>query len=253
MGVRPVVLEPWAGEFAAALVPEPVVLPPDVQRAVDRHFHTLSETNPHVFNGPVYTIVESHRTPERWTFRLARTSYAHYLFTIHHRLPAPYACRVLYAAGLVRTTDRHWILGEMAPHTTHAGRLQCVGGGLDSRDLRADSFDLASSLRRETGEELGLAASADPVPAYLKTGGPYDFVTAIYRIEAGLSRSHLLSLYAEWSRQGDRAGSPPEFSRLVALPSSRAAVRRFLDDDPRPRVDYLDPLLRAESRRLPLS
>ena len=232
------------------LDPEPLRLPQRLAQRVDAFWRQASAIEPSLFRGPVYSV----RKVERFGLqvlcaRLAPTDYAHYLYSLRLGLPEAYACRVFYAAGILRTADDQLVCGEMAPHTAHAGRLQCIAGALDAADLREGSFDLDLSLGREVREEIGVDLDDPGLVAgvhrrHLKEGGAGRSFVLLHEIKLRCTLESLLRHYRGFA-QALPGGQVAEFQDLCAVPREPWAVRRFLETDLRPRVDYLAPLLLA--------
>jgi hypothetical protein len=59
----------------------------------------------------------------------------------------------------LRGVDGPWIVGRMAPHTANAGKIFFAAGTPDPGDIRGERLDLAGSVMRELGEEMGLVAA----------------------------------------------------------------------------------------------
>ncbi len=201
----------------------------------------LSE-HPTWFRGEVFTIAEIRQSVDRIEFGLARTDYAHYLATVKGLIDPQVACQVLYGAAILRTRDNHLVFGEMGPETTYAGRLQGIGGGISDKDIENHQVDLPGSVMRELYEETGVN-TAELIPRWLKTGGPYHFVVVVYEARLASDLATLNRNYARFVKDLESVGEAPEFRELVSLPATRDAVARFVTEDGRSRVDYLDGVL----------
>ena len=230
------------------LEPEPLQLPQRLVQRVDAFWRRTSAVEPALFRGPVYCVRKVERVGVQvLCARLAQTDFAHYLYSLRLGLPDAYACRVFYAAGILRTADDRLVFGEMAPHTAHAGRLQCVAGALDAADLSEGSFDLGLSLVREAQEEIGVDLDDPSLVAgvhrrFLKEGGVGRAFVLLHEIELKSSIESLMRHYRTFARALP-GGQAAEFQNLCAVPCEPRAVQRFLDTDLRPRADYLGPLL----------
>ena len=228
----------------------PLVLPQGIRRTIDAFWLEAAARNPSLFRGTVYTVTQVERRGRGLQVTLRPTDYAHHLYTTRVGLVPEYACRVLYAAGLVRTADGRLVFGEMAEGTANAGRLQGVAGGLDASDLREGALDLPGSLRREAREELGIDLDDGRIvqgwgARYLKEGGAANSLVVLYEITLAVPWLSLRERYDAFAQAIAAQGETPEFARLVVLEATPAAVERFLAEYPRRRVDYLEPLLRA--------
>jgi 8-oxo-dGTP pyrophosphatase MutT (NUDIX family) len=71
-----------------------------------------------------------------------------------------------FGMGALRTSDGAFVMGEMAQHTSTAGRIYFPSGTPDLDDVRDGALDIPGSVVREIEEETGLtpadyAAEAD--------------------------------------------------------------------------------------------
>jgi 8-oxo-dGTP pyrophosphatase MutT (NUDIX family) len=61
-----------------------------------------------------------------------------------------------FGMGALRCSDGCFVLGEMGPQTSNAGRVYFPAGTPDLGDLRGASVDIVGSVAREVAEETGL-------------------------------------------------------------------------------------------------
>jgi len=64
-----------------------------------------------------------------------------------------------FGAGALRCADGAFVLGEMAGHTSNAGRIYFPAGTPDPDDIRDAAVDISGSIAREVLEETGLDAA----------------------------------------------------------------------------------------------
>ena len=64
-----------------------------------------------------------------------------------------------FGMGALRSADGAFVLGEMAQHTSNAGRIYFPSGTPDADDIRGDTLDMEGSVVRELEEETGLTPS----------------------------------------------------------------------------------------------
>ncbi len=68
-----------------------------------------------------------------------------------------------FAMAALRSADDAFLLGEMAPHTSNAGKIYFPAGTPDPNDVFEGKVDLDASARRELWEETGVSAGAATV------------------------------------------------------------------------------------------
>ena len=61
-----------------------------------------------------------------------------------------------FGMGALQSSDGAFLLGEMAGHTSNAGRIYFPAGTPDPDDVRDGMLDIAGSIVREIAEETGL-------------------------------------------------------------------------------------------------
>jgi 8-oxo-dGTP pyrophosphatase MutT (NUDIX family) len=112
--------------------------------------------------------------------------------------------------GALRGADGAYALGEMADHTSNAGRIYFAAGTPDRDDIRDGAVDLAGSVAREVEEETGLT------PDDYRAGADwncvsYDGIIAMIRIlDVALTGEQLRArIEANLARQ-----KHPEFSAI---------------------------------------
>jgi 8-oxo-dGTP pyrophosphatase MutT (NUDIX family) len=223
------------------VIAEPLTLPAHLKRAVDEHWDAEGEG---FFRGLVLSVTSIVQRSEKLNVQLVCSDYAHYLYTTRHRLTGQNALRAAYTSCLLRTNDGQFVIAEMGGATQTPGRLQLPGGNIDQNDIGAQgSVDVAGSIAREMLEELGLnldALLSIPLkPSHLKIGGTYDFVGMMFLVDLPWSAAEVQAHFEAHSA----SQQPPELSALVFVPATPEAVQIFFGQDPRARVDYLEPYL----------
>jgi 8-oxo-dGTP pyrophosphatase MutT (NUDIX family) len=64
-----------------------------------------------------------------------------------------------FGMGALRCADGAFVLGEMAQHTSNAGRIYFPSGTPDLDDISGATVDMAGSVTREVAEETGLTSA----------------------------------------------------------------------------------------------
>ncbi|MBN3554602.1 hypothetical protein JYA63_10020 [Fictibacillus nanhaiensis] len=242
--MKPVLLQVVSKSLKLILDNHPLQLPKSFQSEVETFWSRFNYEN-RFTNGEVFHIDEMKETDQEFVFDLKSSNYAHYLYSVKTKNMGDHACRVIYGAGLVETSDSYFVFGEMNDQTAYPGRLQCVGGGLSRTDLHGNQFQLQDSVLREMTEELGIhldCVSSCSV-RFLKTGGDYDFLAVLFHVQLNLTNSQLEDEYNKLSEVFLAIGEKSEFVRLVSIKNEPSSINDFIDNNHRDTVDYLIPLL----------
>jgi 8-oxo-dGTP pyrophosphatase MutT (NUDIX family) len=158
-----IAVEPWTWPFAQA------------RRAdIDRHFATRQRERPALWNGRILLLHRYAR--ENGVLRGAsfETDYASFLAWHDWGCPAVGVFNV-FAAAALQSADGAFLLGQMAPFTSGAGRWVFPCGTPDRSDISsAGMLDLAGSMSRELFEETGLdinVCQVEPGWTLVRDGG----------------------------------------------------------------------------------
>jgi 8-oxo-dGTP pyrophosphatase MutT (NUDIX family) len=140
-----IAVEPWIWPFAQARRVD-----------IDRHFAARRRERPALWNGRMLML---HRyAQESGVLRGAsfETNYASFLAWRDWGCPTVGAFNV-FAAAALQSADGAFLLGQMAPFTSSAGKWVFPCGTPDPDDISsAGMLDLAGSVGRELFEETGL-------------------------------------------------------------------------------------------------
>ncbi|CAN5440739.1 hypothetical protein BH11PSE4_BH11PSE4_41380 [soil metagenome] len=134
------------------------------QRAeIDAYFTLKQAAKPQLFNGPVLLGRNPEFTADCFNADYFKTDFASFLAWRDWGFPDRGIFNG-FGMGAVRSSDGAYVLGEMGGHTANAGRIYFASGTPDLDDLRGSVVDIAASVAREVGEEIGLTV-ADYRPA----------------------------------------------------------------------------------------
>lgn len=114
-----------------------------------------------------------------------------------------------FGVGALRCADGAFLLGEMGPHTSNAGRIYFPAGTPDPDDVSDGAVDISGSIAREVLEETGLTPAdyrADPHWDCVAAGAAIAIIRILNvegsgealraRVEANLGRQHQPELSA---------------------------------------------------------
>jgi 8-oxo-dGTP pyrophosphatase MutT (NUDIX family) len=206
--------EPWDWPFAAG------------RRAdIDAHFAAKKREKPGIWNGRVLLARRPAWVGERFSASYFETDFASFLAWRDWGFPDASVFNG-FGMGALRCADGAFVMGEMGPHTSTAGRIYFPAGTPDPDDIVGDRVDIAGSVARELEEETGLtpadyemsphwdcitAGSAIALIRILDVAMPGDALRA--RIEANLARQkqpELSAIHLVRAR-GDISTSMPRF------------------------------------------
>jgi len=181
--------EPWAWPFE------------DQRRAeITAHFAKAQREKPAIWNGRVLLGRDPAFAGGRLSASYFEADFASFLAWRDWGFPDRGVFNG-FGLGALHCADGAFVLGEMAQHTSNAGRIYFPSGTPDPSDIRGDTVDIAGSVAREVEEETGLMPSdycADPVWDCVVSGATIAMVRLLQvdgsgeslreRIEANLAR-----------------------------------------------------------------
>jgi 8-oxo-dGTP pyrophosphatase MutT (NUDIX family) len=123
---------------------------------IDAHFAGKQREKPELWNGRVLLGRNTLRTDERLAADYFETDFASFLAWRDWGF-ADASVFNGFGMGALQSSDGAFLLGEMADHTSNAGRIYFPAGTPDPNDVRDGVLDIAGSIKREIAEETGLS------------------------------------------------------------------------------------------------
>jgi 8-oxo-dGTP pyrophosphatase MutT (NUDIX family) len=152
--------EPWDWPFAST------------RRAdIDAHFSSKQREKPNLWNGQVLLARRPDYAADRFSASYFATDFASFLAWRDWGFVDASVFNG-FGMGALRCADGAFVMGEMAPHTSTAGRVYFPAGTPDPDDIVEDRVDIAGSVTRELEEETGLT------PGDYEAAAHWDCVTA---------------------------------------------------------------------------
>jgi 8-oxo-dGTP pyrophosphatase MutT (NUDIX family) len=131
--------------------------------AIEENWRHETTINPHIFDGAVALLSELSYRDTRLAGRCHIVRYATFMYWRRHR-QAENAGHAFAHAMLV-SSDGALVAIRMGAHTVNAGRVYFAAGSFELEDFRDGRVDVASNMRREVMEEIGLdLAEAETAP-----------------------------------------------------------------------------------------
>ncbi len=152
-------VEPWPWPFAHARRAE-----------IEAHFELKRREKP-IWNGRILLGRNPVFAGERFAASYFEADFASFLAWRDWGFPDPGVFNG-FGMGALRAFDGAFALGEMAEHTSTAGRVYFPSGTPDLDDISGAAVDIASSVEREVEEETGLA------PKDYRAGAHWDCVVS---------------------------------------------------------------------------
>ena len=139
------VFEPWTWPFA------------ETRRAeIAAHFADKQREKPALWNGRVLLGRNLTFAGDGLSAKYSETDFASFLAWRDWGFPDPNVFNG-FGMGALRCADGAFVLGEMGPHTSNAGRIYFPSGTPDPDDIRDGTVDISGSVMRELEEETGLS------------------------------------------------------------------------------------------------
>jgi 8-oxo-dGTP pyrophosphatase MutT (NUDIX family) len=136
---------------------------------ISAHFAVKQRDKPQMWNGRILLGCNPVFEGERLGAEYFETDFASFLAWRDWGFPDK-AVFNGFGMGALRSSDGAFALGEMASHTSNAGRIYFPSGTPDPDDVRDGMLDISGSVMREVEEETGLT------PADYHTGGHWDCI-----------------------------------------------------------------------------
>ena len=151
--------EPWDWPFAS-----------ERRADIDAHFAAKQREKPGLWNGRVLLARRPAFAGDRFSASYFDTDFASFLAWRDWGFVDTSVFNS-FGMGALRCADGAFVMGEMAPHTSTAGRIYFPAGTPDPDDIAGDRVDIAGSVARELEEETGLT------PADYEAAPHWDCVT----------------------------------------------------------------------------
>jgi 8-oxo-dGTP pyrophosphatase MutT (NUDIX family) len=166
------------------------------------HFAEQQRRTPQLWNGRVLLGRNPVFSGERFSASYFETDFASFLAWRDWGFPDKDVFNG-FGMGALLCNDGAFVLGEMGPHTSNAGRIYFPSGTPDPDDVRDGTVDIAGSVVRELAEETGLLPGdyrSDPHWHCINTGPAVAMMQLLRvdlpgadlraRIEANLAAQH---------------------------------------------------------------
>src|SRR6202165_2958648 len=121
---------------------------------IDAHFAIKQREKP-IWNGRILLARDPVFTGDRFSACYFEADFASFLAWRDWGFPDADVFNG-FGMGALRGSDGAFILGEMAGHTSNAGRIYFPAGTPDPDDIRDAAVDISGSVAREVEEETGL-------------------------------------------------------------------------------------------------
>jgi 8-oxo-dGTP pyrophosphatase MutT (NUDIX family) len=125
---------------------------------IDAHFAAKQNERPALWNGRILLGRNAVWSGEHLAADYFETDFANFLAWRDWGFPDQSVFNG-FGMGALRTSDGAFLLGEMADHTSNAGRIYFPAGTPDPGDVRDGALDVTGSIVREIAEETGLGES----------------------------------------------------------------------------------------------
>lgn len=224
-------------------------LPKKIHTQINKYWKDLLQSGKTYSRGKVFSVVDIKEKNKEIEINFASTYYAHYLYSRNVGLPKKYACKNVHTSCLIETADNILIFGRMGSATSGAGRIQCVGGGLDDEDVLENEINLRHNIEKELQEEVGIDSKNENVVdslvhKYIKHSQKINSIAMIFILKIKITAKQFKKHYAKFERDLKRKKLSPEFGELIYLPKEKKSINNFLQNEKMNLVDhYMEALL----------
>lgn len=215
------------------------------QQKIDKYWDMLLSKGRDLFKGKLFCMNSFYFDGNTLTLDISKSNYAHYLYSVNHKMISIEKCSSLFTAALLRTADDFFVIGQMGSHTSTPERLQCAGGGVDIKDLKGNQIDFEQNMKNELTEELNLqATNSDHIETlyrqYLKTGGESNNIAVMFHVKTPMTKNELTNHFHHYIHTLHQENKKSEFKKLYFIKQSKEAVINFFKNTKLPVADYLE-------------
>ena len=157
-------------ELDLALRPQPWAFAGERRADIDAHFAAKRREKP-IWNGRVLLGRNPVFTQSHFSADYFEADFASFLAWRDWGFPDADVFNG-FGMGALRCADGAFLLGEMAQHTSNAGRIYFPSGTPDPDDISGSTVDISGSVAREVEEETGLT------PADYRAGSHWDCIVS---------------------------------------------------------------------------
>jgi 8-oxo-dGTP pyrophosphatase MutT (NUDIX family) len=151
--------------------PRPWPFAAERRAEISAHFATKQAEKPQLWNGRILLARNPDFSGARFSAGYFEADFSSFLAWRDWGFPDASVFNG-FGMGALRCADGAFVMGEMAGHTSNAGRVYFPSGTPDLDDIRDGAVDIAGSVAREVLEETGLT------PADYSAGAHWDCVVS---------------------------------------------------------------------------
>ena len=228
-----------------------IELPKDLKEQINILQEQSKKDNPSLFNGELICVSEYKETNKLIEITCKRTSYAHHLYDERVGIPKEYGCHNLVVGCLLETSDKYYVIGEMARDTSVPNCLQIPGGNVDNTDIKEDREDILNTIIRECREEVNINLQDKNLVESFELkyiSLPNEKSNAYLIITKGhlkMSKKEMIEYYKEYLKYLKDNNLEIEFSNLHFINKKKAKDK--LNKLKNPKRSYLEDLLEIDS------
>lgn len=201
-------------------------LPLKIQNKINDNWRKLSAEGKNLFRGKVFVVRKISKKVGLVEIETLETDYAHYAFK--NNLSRKFSCRNIYTACLIETADGYFVFGKMGKQNFRAGKIQCVGGGLDEKDLFGKKIDPYHNIIKEIEEEIGLRIKRENLRfCFLENNEKEKKVALVFLVKVEFSRQEFERKYQDFKMGLKKKKIWPEFSRLFFIKKDLKSLDKF--------------------------
>jgi hypothetical protein len=248
--MQPIQIKPIEKNITIRFAGKTVALPEAIEAKITEHWQQLTQANPRLRNGEVFTVTGVEDAADGMVVQLAETNYAHYLYSHQVGDLGEYTVRIIHSSALVISSDNKLIFGAMAGHTSRPGVIQCVGGGIDHKNIHGGIVDIEHNTANELKEELGIDPHDTSLvesfsATYLKFGGPTGKMTVVYIVRIKQAGAEFLKAYEAFAKELAEKDEEPEFDKIFTLAMDKPTVDTFIAEHTDKLDEYMTILIQT--------
>lgn len=165
---------------------------------INHNWNKALQENQTLFNGNVLSVKSLVNEEDKIKIWLVCTNYAHMIYSMNSLEEKITVCKAIASGGLLLTNDGYFVLGKMGKLTAFPDIIQCIGGGIEEKDINGKREATVNTMIRECEEEIGVRIKEENIVCsskYIYFREKMSTIGFCYIVNLDMSRNELCRVF----------------------------------------------------------